>query len=74
MPTIEDLMEAIKREKSFGANNGACFGTFDPSRRRPIVDHHIPSAEATKGPTRRIVMVDDGTGNMVPDDQLPEKK
>lgn len=60
--------------RSWGLSGGACFGVTDPSRLRPPSTPLTPMPPLSDGPSRRIVMVDDGQGNMVPDDQLPERK
>lgn len=75
MLTRKEIQEAYAFNNSGGVGGGACFGVTDPSRLRPMPSElPVVLPAETKGVTRRIVMVDDGQGNMVPDDQLPEPK
>ena len=73
MLTLEDWDRIAQLNSAYGDSGGVCFGTTDPSRLRPTFHRPMPALKPGS-PTRSIVMVDDGQGNMVRDDRLPEKK
>lgn len=75
MLRLSQIRRALAWQARFRyGSDGACFGVTDPSRLRPPSSPLMSLPPSSGDPSRRIVMVDDGQGNMVPDDQLPEKK
>lgn len=56
MLTLETLLKVIRQRETYGSDDGACFGTSDPSRLRPPTtptDLALPQ-EKPSGQTRAV--------------------
>lgn len=49
MITREHRLKIAKLEETYGSNNGACFGTLNPSRLRPPFQEHLQLKKPNKG-------------------------